>query len=513
MDAPPDRFAAHASTAGLVDLLVVGGGINGTGIARDAAGRGLRVLLCEKDDLAQGTSSRSSGLIHGGLRYLEYGEFRLVREALHEREVLLRIAPHLVRPQRFILPHVDGMRPAWMLRLGLVIYDHLGGRRSLPASRAVWLDRVPEGGAVRAGLRRGFAYSDCRTDDARLVVHNAMGARDRGAGIRTRTELVAAHAHAGLWELVLRDARTGAHGAVRARALVNAAGPWIPALAARLPAVRASRGVRLVKGSHIVVPRFWDGDHAYLLQNTDRRVIFVTPYGGRHALIGTTDLAYAGAPEAVAIGPEEVDYLCVAVNRQLRCALQPADVVHAYAGVRCLVDDARADPSAVTRDYLLDLAVARGQPPLLNVLGGKLTTFRRLAEQAMDALRPHLSGTGPAWTARSALPGGDIAGGDLAAALADLAAQAPFLPVEHLCGLFDRHGTGAYHLLEQASNARDLGRHFGGGLYEHEVRFMMEREWAQTAEDVLWRRSKMGLHLDAPAQQALARWMQDAGGR
>lgn len=503
------------TTADVVDLLVVGGGINGTGIARDAAGRGLRVRLCEKDDLAQGTSSRSSRLIHGGLRYLEHGELRLVREALCEREVLLRIAPHIVRPLPFVLPHVPGMRPAWLLRLGLFLYDNLARREQLPDSRALCLDDTPEGDAVRPDIHRGFVYADCRTDDARLVVLNAMGARERGAQIQTRLELVSARARDGLWHARLRDADSGAITAQAARVLVNAGGPWVDALAGRVAEDSAGQRIRLVKGSHLVVPRFWGGDHGFLLQHTDRRVIFVTPYEPGYALIGTTDVDYRGAPEAVAVSPEETAYLCAAVNRQLRCALTQADVVHAYAGVRALVDDAQGNPSAITRDYVLALSglptTAEPGPapgaPLLTVLGGKITTFRRLAEQALDKLRPVFPAMGPAWTAQSPLPGGDIGSRGLAHAQADFLAQVHWLPAEHARGLFDRHGSRAHNIIAGCAGLADLGRHFGAGLYEREVRHFMAQEWARSDEDILWRRSKFGLRLDAAARAALVEWM------
>jgi glycerol-3-phosphate dehydrogenase len=495
------------------DLLVVGGGINGTGIARDAAGRGLRVLLCEQDDLAQGTSSRSSRLIHGGLRYLEFGELRLVREALHERAILQRIAPHLVRPIQFVLPHVAGMRPVWILRLGLFLYDHLARRGALPGSRAVWLDAVDQGAALRAGHQRGFLYADCRTDDARLVVHNAIGARDRGAHILTRCQLLDAHARDGLWQAQLHDSRSGTTRTVRARALVNAAGPWVNCLAARLPPADSRPQVRLIKGSHLVVAKFWSGDHGYLLQHTDRRVIFVTPYEGDTAMIGTTDIAYAGDPAAVTVSPEEIAYLCDAVNRQMHCALGPADVRHAYAGVRSLADDDQQNLSAVTRDYVLDLRGAagaqRGQPPLLTVLGGKITTFRRLSEHALELLRPSLPHMGPAWTAGTPLPGGDLGPGSLHGAQAAFVARAAFLPEAHARGLFDRHGSVADQMLAGITRREEMGRHFGAGLYEREVRHLIDQEWACTAEDVLWRRTKCGLHLTPDQIRDFQHWLDE----
>jgi glycerol-3-phosphate dehydrogenase len=515
----PPAASDRAAPGAVLDLLVVGGGINGTGIARDAAGRGLRVMLCEKDDLAQGTSSRSSRLIHGGLRYLEYGQWRLVREALHEREVLLRIAPHLVRPMGFVLPHVAGMRPAWMLRLGLFVYDHLARRTRLPASRTIWLDAAPEGRALQAGHRRGFVYADCRTDDARLVVLNAMGARERGAHIRTRCELVGARGQDGLWVAQLRDALTGQTTEVTARVLVNAAGPWVQTLAARVAPARHGLGVRLIKGSHLVVPKFWSGDHAYLLQHSDKRVIFVTPYEGDTAMIGTTDIVFAGAPECAQVSAEETQYLCAAVNSQMRCTLGAADVLHAYAGVRSLADDASDDPAAISRDYVLELSGtaaasaaasadgAQVQPPLLTVLGGKITTFRRLSEHALEQLRPWLPHMGGAWTAQAPMPGGDIAGGSIEAAQAAFLGKAGFLPAEHARGLFDRHGSGADRIIADAGHIDAMGRHFGAGLYEVEVRHLLAHEWAISLDDILWRRTKFGLHLAPEQRDALEQWL------
>jgi len=503
----PDH-APEARTEPLdADLLVIGGGINGAGIARDAAGRGLRVVLCEQGDLAQGTSSRSSRLIHGGLRYLEYGEWRLVREALQEREILLAAAPHLVRPLSFVLPHVPGMRPAWMLRVGLFLYDHLARRRQLPASRAVALARSPEGAAVRAHLRRAFVYTDCRTDDARLVALNAVGAAALGARVQLHTQFVAATGAAQAWRVQLRDMRTGASGTLLVRAIVNAAGPWVEDVATRIGGVARRRRARLVKGSHLVVPRFWRGDHGFLLQNDDGRVIFVTPYEEDFAMIGTTDIPYAAAPESVQISEAEAQYLCAAVNRQLRCELSPADAVYSFSGVRCLVDDAKADPSAVTRDYVLDLATAAAHAPVLTVLGGKITTYRRLAEHALDLLRPHFPAQGPRWTAGVPLPGGELGHADVAVALDRFLAHASFLPQAHARGLFDRHGSIAASIVGTARAAEDLGMHFGAGLYEREVEYLVRSEWALSLEDVLWRRTKFGLRLDAAQCARLQDWL------
>jgi len=493
-----------------LDLLIVGGGINGAGIARDAAGRGLSVALCEKGDLAQGTSSRSSRLIHGGLRYLEFGEFRLVREALREREILLNAAPHLVRPMQFVLPHVAGMRPAWMLRAGLFLYDHLARRRRLAASSAINLAVVPQGQAVRPELKQGFTYADCRTDDARLVLHNALAAYQLGAQILTYTEFVGAWAQAGLWCAQLRDAKSGSLRKVLARGLINAAGPWVESVGSRICGVQRVHHARLIKGSHVVVTKFWSGDHGYLLQNVDRRAVFVTPYEEDLALIGTTDIAFSASPDSAAISSEEMHYLCEAANRQLRCCLGPEDVVHTFSGVRCLVDDEQRNPSAVTRDYLIETAHSAQHPPALTILGGKITTYRRLAEQALDLLRPHFAKMGPTWTAQAALPGGDFPEGDFDAAQQRIVQEAAYLPPAHARGLLARHGTVAYRLLADIDRLDAMGRHFGAGLYERELRYLVEHEWARTADDVLWRRTKFGLRLTAEQIHQVQQWMATA---
>jgi glycerol-3-phosphate dehydrogenase len=490
-----------------VDLLVVGGGINGAGIARDAAGRGLSVVLCEKDDVAQGTSSRSSRLVHGGLRYLEHAEFRLVRESLVEREVLMSIAPHLVRPMQFVLPHVEQMRAHWMLQAGLFVYDHLASRRHLDSSRAIALDQDPLGAAVRPEIRRGFVYSDCRTDDSRLVVLNLKAAAAIGAQILTRTEMLHAEPEDHVWHARLRDVRTGSGRSVRARALINAAGPWVAATAARIRGVPPPTPVRLIKGSHLVVPKFWDGDHAYLLQNSDRRAVFATPYEGSLAMIGTTDVPFAGSPEDVAISAEEARYLCDAANRQLRCALTPDSAVHTYSGVRCLVDDAHANPSEVTRDYRLELARATNLAPVLSVLGGKITTFRRLAEHALQLLKPAFPDMREAWTSGHPLPGGNLPDRDFERAHAEYVRASALMPPQHASGLFFRHGSLARRILDPVSGPAAAGRHFGAGFYECEARYAIEEEWAQTPEDVLWRRTKFGVLLTRTQREDFVRWM------
>ena len=489
-----------------IDLLVVGGGINGAGIARDAAGRGLNVVLCEKDDLAQGTSSRSGKLVHGGLRYLEYYEFRLVREALIEREVLLRAAPHIIWPLRFVLPHSKEQRPAWMIRLGLMLYDHLGGRKLLPKSRRLDLPTELAGRALKPEYRTGFEYSDCWVDDARLVVLNALDAAARGARILTRTALVSARRDGGIWRAELRD-RAGAVTIVSARAIVNAAGPWVEDVLRHHAGLNAGHRVRLVKGSHIVVPKFWDGPHAYLFQNDDRRVIFVNPYQDDLCLIGTTDIPYSGEADDVAVGEDEILYLLRAVNRYCVRQLTRTDVIYSFSGVRPLFDDNAENPSAVTRDYVFELNDADGAAPILSVFGGKITTFRKLSEHALEKLKPYFPGmTGP-WTSDTALPGGDIASADFDAFAAGLRRDYPALPPEVLDHYARLYGTRALLLLDRVRAPADLGGHFGGVFYQCEAEFLQRDEWALTPEDILERRTKHGLHLTPGQKQAFSDWM------
>ncbi len=488
-----------------VDVLVIGGGVNGAGVARDAAGRGLSVLLCEKDDLGQGTSSRSSKLVHGGLRYLEYYEFRLVREALIERETLLKIASHIIEPMRFVLPHSPQDRPAWLVRLGLFLYDHIGGARSLPGTQALDLAHAPEGRPLKPEFARAFAYSDCWVDDARLVALNALGAAERGAEVLTRTACVSARREGGKWRVELAP-REGPSRVVLARALVNAGGPWVGEIGARL-GLAARRAVRLVKGSHVVTRKFWDGPQAYLIQNHDRRVVFVLPYQGDLALVGTTDIPFSGAPEAVEADAAEISYLLAAVNRYFRTPLQSSDVLDAFAGVRPLFDDGRGNPSAVTREYAFDLDDAEGAPAL-SVFGGKITTYRRLAEQAMGRLAPFFPRMGGDWTGGAPLPGGEI--GDFASFRSALGREFPFLPEDLATHYARLYGARARELLGAARALEDLGRRFAPGLYEAEVRYLMRREWARTLEDVVMRRTKHHLRMSAAEKAALAAWLDAA---
>jgi D-erythritol 1-phosphate dehydrogenase len=484
---------------GLVDIAIIGGGINGAGIARDAAGRGLKVLLCEKDDFAEGTSSRSGKLVHGGLRYLEYYEFRLVREALIEREVLLASAPHIIWPLRFVLPHSPEQRPAWLVRTGLFFYDHLGGRERLPASRSLNLAQAAEGAPLRPEFRRGFEYSDCWVDDARLVILNLIAAAQKGARILPRTRAVSARRDGDVWQLEMQGADGNLH-LVQARALVNAAGPWVQDVVQGVTGLNSAHNVRLVKGSHLVVPKFWSGPHAYLLQNEDRRVIFVNPYQGDLALIGTTDIPYEGRPEDVTIDDGEIAYLLQVLDRFFRSPPRRADIVHAFSGVRPLYDDNAENPSAVTRDYVFEVHGSPDMPPLLSIFGGKITTYRRLAEQALERLEPWFPRILPAWTAGRPLPGGDV-GGSFDDFVVGLAQEYPrFSPklIHHYARLY---GTRSRDLLGSSQTSADLGRHFGGNLFEREAAYLRETEWATRAADILDRRTKHGLHL-TPSQRS-----------
>jgi glycerol-3-phosphate dehydrogenase len=483
------------------DLLVVGGGINGAGIARDAAGQGLNVVLVEQGDLAGATSSASSKLIHGGLRYLEFGEFRLVREALQEREVLLDLAPHLVWPLRFVLPRDPAMRPAWMLRLGLFLYDRLGGRRRLAGSRGLDLATAPEGAVLTPGFRRGFEYWDCWADDARLVVANALDAAAKGAAIRPRTRFLGARREDGAWTARL----AGPAGAetLRARALVNAAGPWAADALDTIAGAARRHRLKLVQGSHLVVDRLHAGDHAYIVQNPDRRVLFLLPFLDRFTLIGTTDEPFAGDPGAAHATATERDYLLAAANRVLRAPVAAGAVRWSYAGVRPLFDDGSVRASAVTRDYAFDLDGDDSGAPLLTVYGGKLTTYRRLAEHAMAKLLPALGRAPRAWTATAPLPGGDMPGGNFTGFAAAFAARHAYLPPALQARYARLYGTRAEAMLDGARGLADLGRPLGGDLYEREVSFLRATEWAATADDILWRRTKLGLTLPAEAIAAL----------
>lgn len=492
------------------DLAVVGGGINGTGIARDAAGRGIKVLLVEQHDLASGTSSASTKLIHGGLRYLEHYAFRLVREALIEREVLWRMAPHLVRPMRFVLPHHAELRPAWMLRLGLFLYDHLGGRKLLPGTAVVDLTTGALGVPLKRQFRLGFEYSDCQVDDARLVVLNAVDAAERGATIRTRTRLTRAERADGHWRLVLNS--RGRRETVTARVLVNAAGPWVGHLADTAVRLPGAMRVRLVKGSHIVVRRLFEHDRAYMFQHGDGRIVFAIPYETDFTLVGTTDLDFDGDPSAAICSPAETTYLCQALAAYVRRPVDPEQVVKTFSGVRPLYDDGSSKAQEATRDYVLALDAPPGAPPLLTVYGGKLTTYRRLAEAAMARLGRYFGARRP-WTAGAPLPGGDFPVDGVAALVERARARWPFLTERSAARLVGAYGTRLERVFEGVADAETAGPWFGPDLCAAEVRHLMTHEWAETADDVLWRRSKLALRLDDEQAAALDRFMQDARGR
>lgn len=482
------------------DIAIIGGGINGCGIARDAAGRGLSVFLCEQNDFASGTSSASTKLIHGGLRYLEYYEFRLVREALIERERLLKIAPHIIWPLRFVLPHHEGLRPRWLLRLGLFLYDHLGGRKILPASRSLNLAGAPLGAPLKKQFTRGFEYSDCWVDDARLVVLNAMDAAARGAELNPRTKCVAARRDGGFWRLDV-EGRSGSR-TVLAKCLVNAAGPWVGAVLHEQIRVQAPAPIRLVKGSHIVVPKLFDHDHAYIFQNPDSRIVFAIPYEHDFTLIGTTDEDYKGDPAEVSASAEEIAYLCAAASGYFARPVTPSDVVWTYSGVRPLYDDGASSAQEATRDYVLNLDAPEQQAPLLTVFGGKITTYRRLAEEVLHRLARHLP-TGKPWTSTAALPGGDFHYDGVEEMIRALRGVYPFVAPDHARRLIRTYGTRAELILGGARHMDDLGRRFGTDLTEAEISYLIQNEWARTVDDILWRRTKLGLRTSAEDRAAL----------
>ena len=503
-------MASESPAPRKADLLVIGGGINGAGIARDAAGRGLEVLLCERDDLGAHTSSASTKLIHGGLRYLEQYDFRLVRHSLREREVLLRNAPHIVWPLRFALPHHAGLRPWWMIRLGLFLYDRLGGRDLLPPSASIDLRRHESGRALQSRYRRAFEYSDCWVQDSRLVVLNARDAQARGADIRTRTECVSLSPGNSGWEAVLEDRPSGERFTVTAQSVANATGPWVGRTRSLAGGADADRSVRLVKGSHIVVRRLFDHAYPYIFQGGDGRVLFAIPFEEDYTLLGTTDVEFDGEPGRVGITPGEIDYICATANLYFESPVTPDDVVWSYSGVRPLFDDRAEKASEVTRDYVLELD--RGPAPMLSVYGGKITTYRRLAEQAVDLLSGPLGVDRPGWTRDAPLPGGDIPDADIASFTAECTSRHSWLP-EPLLRHFVRHyGTDTDELLAECGSVGDLGEHFGAGLYAAEVDHLVRCEWALTAEDILWRRTRKGLGVPAEGVERLGAYLQRACG-
>ncbi|XHC50053.1 glycerol-3-phosphate dehydrogenase [Algihabitans albus] len=505
-------FEGHAPGSGRVktyDILVVGGGVNGCGIARDAVGRGYSVLLCEQNDLGGGTSAASTKLVHGGLRYLEHYEFRLVRESLIEREVLLRMAPHIIWPLRFVLPHHKGLRPAWLLRLGLFLYDHLGGRKLLPPTQVRDLRRDPEGASLTDAFRKGFEYSDCWVEDSRLVVLNAMDAAERGAEIRVGSRCAEARRDGQLWRVVLQG-QDGERETVAARLLINAAGPWVDKVLSSTLGSNSPRRVRLVQGSHIVVPRLFDHDKAYIFQNADGRIVFAIPYETDFTLIGTTDRDWDGDPGDVEISDEEVQYLCTAVSEYLAKPVTPDQVVWTYSGVRPLYDDGASKAQEATRDYVLTLergSEETSTPALLNVFGGKITTYRRLAEAALTRLQEALPVKGQPWTAGTTLPGGDFPVEGFEVLVARLMEDYAFLRPAAARRLLRAYGTRCWQLLGQAKSNEDLGQVFGADLTEVEVDYLMRAEWARRAADVVWRRSKLGLRMTAEEIATLDDWM------
>ena len=486
------------------DLLIIGGGINGTAIARDAAGRGLSVLLCERDDLAGHTSSASTKLIHGGLRYLEYYEFNLVRHALKEREVMLRAAPHIIWPMRFVLPYDKGLRPAWMLRTGLFLYDHIGGREMLPGSKSLKLDTAPHKGVLESRFTTGFEYSDCWVDDARLVVLYALDAANRGADIRTRTEVLSINT---IDEGYTADIKqNGTTETITAKGVVNAAGPWVDAVLGKIKKTANEQSLRLVTGSHIITKKLFDGDHAYLFQNADNRVIFAIPYEHNYTLIGTTDKPYNLSDGPVKISQEEIVYLCEAASDYFQNDISPDDVVWDYAGVRPLYDDKAADASAVTRDYVLNVEEFADKAPFLSVYGGKITTSRMLGEKAMHELEKYYDYLTGDWTESALLPGGDLINSDFELFYTDMHKRYRALNTDLLRRLCHAYGTRITLLLGDGSKQPELGQHFGAGLYELEAKFLINHEWATSAEDILWRRSKLGLHMSADERAGFIEW-------
>ena len=488
----------------MYDLLIIGGGINGTAIARDAAGRGLKVLLCERDDLAGHTSSASTKLIHGGLRYLEYYEFNLVRHALKEREVMLRAAPHIIWPMRFVLPYDKGLRPAWMLRTGLFLYDHIGGREMLPGSKSLRLDKAPHKGVLESRFTTGFEYSDCWVEDARLVVLYALDAANRGADIRTRTEVLSLDTTGKGYKAEIKSG--GKTETIEAKGVVNAAGPWVDTVLTKIKTKDNEQSLRLVKGSHIITKKLFDGDHAYLFQNADNRVIFAIPYENNYTLIGTTDKPYDLSEGPVKISQEEINYLCEAASEYFEHDISPDDVVWDYAGVRPLYDDKAVDASAVTRDYKLNTEEYSDGAPFLSVYGGKITTSRKLGEHAMHELEAYYEYKTGDWTETALLPGGDLPDSDFEAFYREMAKRYPELGNGMLRRICHAYGTRVTLVLGDGSTPPELGQHFGAGLYELEAKYLINHEWATSADDILWRRSKLGLHMSQAERAAFTDW-------
>lgn len=489
------------------DVAVIGGGINGVGIAADASGRGLSVFLCEKDDLASHTSSASSKLIHGGLRYLEHYEFRLVREALAEREVLLEKAPHIVKPMRFVLPHRPHLRPAWMIRAGLFLYDHLGKREKLAASKTI---RFGANSPLNSSITKGFEYSDCWVDDARLVVLNAMAAREKGAHIHTQTRCLGARRSGGVWHMNMERA-DGSLFSIRAKALVNAAGPWVAKFIREDLKLESQYGIRLIQGSHLIVPKLYEGENAFILQNEDQRIVFAIPYLERFTIIGTTDREYSDDPGKVAITEGETDYLLKIVNDHFKKQLSRADILSTWSGVRPLCNDESDNPSAITRDYTLSLSGGAQEAPILSVFGGKLTTYRKLAESAMQQLAPFFPQMKPSWTAKASLPGGESMNTPALLA-AQLEQRCSWLPADIAKRWSITYGSRSWRIVEGVQSLSEMGEHLGGGLYSREVDYLCSEEWATKAEDILWRRTKLGLFTTDEEHQKVQAYLDKVAG-
>ncbi|WP_422372223.1 glycerol-3-phosphate dehydrogenase [Hoeflea sp.] len=490
------------------DVFVVGGGINGCGVARDAAGRGYSVGLAEMNDLGSGTSSWSTKLIHGGLRYLEHFEFRLVREALIEREVLLKMAPHIIRPMRFVLPYHNGMRPAWLLRLGLFLYDHLGGRKILPGTRVLDLASDQAGEVLRTQFTKAFEYSDCCVNDARLVVLNAMDARDKGAEIFTRTKLISARKSADAWTLQLQATESGAMREVSARLIVNAGGPWVDEILRSAAGANKAINVRLVQGSHIVIRRKFDHPKAYFFQNSDERIFFAIPYEQDYTLIGTTDRDFEGDPSKATIAEDEISYLCEGASQYFKAPVTRDDIVWTFSGVRPLYDDGASKAQEATRDYVLRTD-GDNSARIINVFGGKITTYRRLAEALLGKIEDAIGARGAPWTRNSALPGGEFDVGEFEDLLAKVGARYPFLDATNCERLVRAYGLKCHEFLGAAKSHEDLGEHFGHGLTGSEVRYLMSEEWAWTSADVLWRRSKLGIRFSQEQTDRLETYMHE----
>lgn len=490
------------------DIFIIGGGINGCGVARDAAGRGYSVYLCEADDLASGTSSQSTKLIHGGLRYLEHHEFRLVREALTEREVLWNIAPHIIKPMRFILPHNKALRSAWLLRLGLFLYDYIGGRKKLPASRTLSLKNTPEGECLRQDYTKGFEYSDCWVNDSRLVALNAISAAEYNAIIKTRHQCIGIERVNQHWELTVQNKLTQGTEIVSAKVLINAAGPWVDTILGLLNPVHPAKNIRMVQGSHIVVPKLYDHDKCYIFQNEDDRIIFAIPYHEHYTYLGTTDHEYSGDPREVKITDEEIDYLCASANAYFKSNINKEDIVRTFAGVRSLYDDGASKAQEATRDYVLRVDQENNnQAPLINIFGGKITTYRRLAESVLEEVDRLLNKETSKWTKHARLPGGDFAFDNKNNLITLFREDYGFLSKEVITRLINSYGSQTIRVLGDADSEQDLGIHFGHGLYQQEVEYLIKIEWALTTDDILLRRTKLGLFFSPEETINLEKWL------